>query len=160
MDFGHAQPCPSSERRRGPDRRHTEPLLADWRFAFRGRRRGSRRDGDDGYSDVYDPRLLLTTVAVLILSTLDAAITLTLLDTGLIREANPFMRVLIEHDVQVFINLKTALTAAGLLLLVAASHTRVFGRIRVRSVLHCVLGLYMALIGYELTLLRMVSTAY
>lgn len=157
MDFGYAQTCPAEEeRRRGPDRRIRDPLLADWRYAFRGRRRGPRRDGEDGHSDVYDPRLLLTTAAVLVLSTLDAAMTLTLLDTGMIREANPFMRVLIEHDVQVFINLKTALTGAGLLLLVVASHARVFGRIRVRAVLNVVLGMYMALIAYELFLLRMV----
>ena len=156
MDFGYAPTLPADERRRGPDRRRTDPLLADWRYAFNGRRRGPRRDGEDGHSDVYDARQLLTTAAVLIHSTLDAAMTLTLLDTGMIREANPIMRVLIEHDVQIFINLKTALTGAGLLLLVVASRARIFGRVRVRSVLKGVLGLYMALIAWELYLLRMV----
>lgn len=144
-------------RRPRTDRRTTHPLLADWRWAFRGRRRSSRRNGDTPFPDHYDSRLVWVTLAVLILSTLDAALTLTLLDSGFVREANPFMKLLIEHDVQVFINLKTALTAAGLLLMVVAAQTRLLGRIRVRTILYCVLGIYVALIGYELGLIRLVS---
>jgi hypothetical protein len=106
--------------------------------------------------DIYDRNLVLTTLAVLMLSGLDAALTLGLLESGFVREANPFMRLLIDHDVQMFVNLKTALTAAGLLLMVVASHARILGRLRVRTLLHGVLGLYIALIGYELTLFTMV----
>jgi len=146
----------ASDRRAASDRRSTHPLLADWRWAFRGRRRGPRRDGETAFVDIYDRRLVLTTLAVLMLSGLDATLTLGLLESGFVREANPFMRVLIDHDVQIFVNVKTALTAAGLLLMVVASHARILGRLRVRTLLHGVLGLYIVLIGYELALFSMV----
>lgn len=142
-----------TDRRDGPDRRRVHPLLADWRWAFKGRRHGPRRVGEPGWVDHYDMRLVGMTIAVIALSGLDAVLTLNLLGTGLIREANPLMRFLIEHDVQIFVNLKTALTASGLLLMVVASHATIFGRLRVRTMLHAVLGLYVLLIGYELTLL-------
>lgn len=150
-------PAGEPERRNGPDRRKTHPLLADWRWALKGRRRGARRDGESGWADLYDARLVLMTVAVIALSGLDAFFTLNLLRSGVIREANPFMRVLIEHDVQVFVNLKTAMTASGLMMMVVASQARIFGRLRVRTLLHAVLALYVLLIGYELTLLRKVG---
>lgn len=140
------------ERRYGPDRRLIHPLLADWKWAFRGRRRASRRAEDDAWPDVYDPRTVATVFAVLALSALDATFTLRLLETGAVREANPFMDFLIRHDVQVFVNLKTALTASGLLFMVVASRAR-FGPIRVGTLLRGVLALYVMLIGYELVLL-------
>jgi hypothetical protein len=142
------------ERRESMDRRRTHPLLADWKWAFRGRRRAPRRDGEWAFADRYDGRLVFTTLSVLLLSAADAGLTLALLESGIVREANPFMRLLIDHDVQVFINIKTALTATGLLLMVMASHARILGRIRVRTILHGLLGLYLALIGYELALFR------
>jgi hypothetical protein len=146
----------ASNRRAASDRRRIHPLLADWRWAFGGRRRGPRRDGETAFVDIYDRKLVLTTLAVLVLSGLDATLTLGLLESGFVREANPFMRVLIDQDVQMFVNLKTALTAAGLLLMVVASHARILGRVRVRTLLHGVLGLYIVLIGYELVLFGMV----
>lgn len=126
--------------------------MADWKWAFRGRRRTSRRAGEESWPDVYEPATILTLFAVLTLSALDATFTLRLLETGAVREANPFMRFLIEHDVQVFVNLKTALTAGGLLFMVVASRARL-GPFRVGTLLNVVLGLYIALIGYELFLL-------
>ena len=143
---------PVTERRGGPDRRRTHPLLADWKWAFRGRRRAARRAGEDVWLDVYGVGTVLTVLGILALSALDAAFTLRLLESGSVREANPFMRFLIEHDVQIFVNLKTVLTASGLLFMVVASRARLAG-MRVGTLLHGVLGLYVALILYELVLL-------
>ncbi|NNF27910.1 MAG: hypothetical protein HKN73_11865 [Gemmatimonadetes bacterium] len=63
------------------------------------------------------------------------------------------MRFFIETDVQMFINVKTAFTAGALLFLVACSGLRVFSRLKVEVLLYGVVGLYVALIGYHLTLL-------
>lgn len=147
---------PVEDRRDGPDRRRTHPLLADWKWAFRGRRRTSRRTGEETWPDVYEPRTVFMVFLVLALSALDATFTLRLLDSGVVHEANPFMRFLIDHDVQLFVNLKTALTGSGLLFMVVASRARL-GPFRVRSLLHAVLGVYLALIAYELVLLRIVG---
>ncbi len=144
------------ERRLSIDRRRVNPLLADYRWAFRGRRRGPRREDESGWADIYDARLVLTMLAILMLSGLDAGLTLSLLESGVVWEANPIMRFLIEHDVRVFVNVKTVITAAGLLFMVVASQAKLLGRVRVRTVLHGVLGLYVILIGYELMLVRIV----
>ena len=101
---------------------------------------------------MYGAGTLLTVFAILALSALDATFTLRLLESGSVREANPFMRFLIEHDVQIFVNLKTVLTASGLLFMVVASRARLAG-MRVGTLLHAVLGLYVGLILYELVLL-------
>lgn len=142
----------ASDRRAGPDRRRTHPLLADWKWAFRGRRRSVRREGEDAWLDVYGAGTAFTVFAILAFSALDALFTLRLLETGSVREANPFMRFLIEYDPQIFVNLKTVLTASGLLFMVVTSRARLAG-IRVGTLLHVVLGLYIALILYELGLL-------
>jgi hypothetical protein len=146
-----------SDRRYGPDRRRRPPLLGDWRFAFGGRRIAPRRTGDPQVGDYYEPRLLFVSIAILLLSAVDATLTLALLESGIVREANPLMRMLLEHDVQVFVNVKTAITASAVLVLVPAHHHRLLQRIEVRSILYGLLAVYCALILYELALLGYVA---
>lgn len=137
------------------DRRKRHPLLTDWRWAFQGRRREIRRDSDDGYvqPDHIQPRIVAAVVLVVILSALDAYFTLHLIRAGVVTEANPVMRFFMEADTQMFINVKTVFTAGALLFLVACSGLRVFSRLKVETILYGVVGLYVALIGYHLTLL-------
>jgi hypothetical protein len=143
------------ERREGADRRLRSHLLSHWTYAYRGRRRASRRDSEEStFVDLYDPALLGLALGIMILSILDAAFTLTLLQAGVIEEGNPFMRWLIEHDTQVFINLKIVLTGAAVVFLVLCSNALVAGRVRGRKLMHAVLGLYVLVIFYELVLLR------
>lgn len=150
-------PC---ERREGADRRLRSHLRSDWTYTFRGRRRLSRRDdGESTFVDLYDPALLGLALGILLLSIMDAAFTLKLLQTGVIVEANPFMRWLIEHDTQVFVNLKIVLTSAAVVFLVLCSNALIAGRIRGRRVMHAVLGLYVLVIVYELVLLKMTGVA-
>jgi hypothetical protein len=156
----HAQivnPDQSSERRLGPDRRRPHPLFGDWRFAFGGRRLAPRRTSDPQVADYYQPRLLFVSIGILLLSAADATLTLALLESGIVREANPLMRLLLEHDVQVFVNVKTAITCSAMLILVPAHHYRVMRRLHVRYILYALFVLYSALILYELALLDMVA---
>ena len=138
------------------DRRKRHPLLADWRWAFRGRRREIRRDSDDGLvqPDHIPPMVVAAVVTVVILSALDAYFTLHLIRAGVVTEANPVMRYFIDTDTQMFINVKTAFTGGALLILVACSNLRVFSRVKVSTILYGVVGLYVALIGYHLSLLN------
>ena len=148
------------ERRAGADRRLRSHLLSDWTYAYRGRRRLSRRDVEEStFVDLYDPALLGLALGILLLSVLDAAFTLTLLQAGVVEEANPFMRWLLEHDTQIFINLKIVLTGAAVVFLVLCSNAIIAGRIRGRRLMHAVLGLYLLVIAYELVLLRISGIA-
>lgn len=148
----------SRVRPRNPeDRRKTHPLFADWKWALRGRRRGSRRtdDGEEAANDRYGRKLVATVLAVLVFSGLDATFTLVLLSHGLVQEWNPVMRVLIEHDVQMFANVKTALTASALILLVPCHASVVLGRIPVRSIINWLAIGYAGLVLYEITLMAL-----
>ncbi|MDH3225404.1 MAG: DUF5658 family protein, partial [Gemmatimonadota bacterium] len=131
------------------------PLMADWRWAHQGRRRTVRRDSDDGFvqPDHIHPRIAAAVIAVVVLSAMDAYFTLHLIRAGVVSEANPIMRFFIDTDPQMFINVKTAFTAGALMFLAVCSSLRVFSRLKVESILYGVLGLYVALIGYHLTLL-------
>ena len=146
---------PSTSDFRMEDRRVRHPLLADWRWAIHGRRRRIRREADDGYVQVdhIPPRIVAAVVVVLLLSALDAYFTLFLIRAGVVTEANPVMRYFMDGDIQTFINIKTAFTAGALLFLTVCSGLRVFTRLRVERILYGVVGLYVALIAYHLTLL-------
>jgi len=102
------------------------------------------------------PRLFFLVVAILLLSALDAIFTLILIDTGHVREWNPFLAVLLEQDVQLFANVKTALTSAGVFVLAAFVDRSLFHRIRVRRILEFILVGYCLLVVYHLSLLMRV----
>lgn len=146
-------------RRARPDRRRSY-LLSDWRYVFGGRRRRIRRAGDECEAglDYYPPRALLLVVAILLLNALDAICTIRLVEAGAATELNPFMRALLERDVQLFANLKVAITSGALLFLVVCSNMVVFGRrVKVETLLSLMLGAYLCLVAYHLVLLRIAS---
>ena len=147
------------ERRRRLERR-THVLFTDWRYAWRGRRTATRRDGDNAEmgTDLYEPQLFVIAIGILLLSAADATFTLTLLGSGHAFEANPLMRALIHHDVQTFINLKLVMTAGGLLFMVACADMRLLRLVRVRYLMLGLLFAYSGLVAYEVTnLIRLLS---
>jgi predicted DNA-binding ArsR family transcriptional regulator len=97
--------------------------------------------------------VILLVVAILLLSTLDGIFTLILIETGAVREWNPFLARLIEHDVQVFANVKSALTSAGVFVLAVFVDRSLFQRIPVRRVLELIFVGYCLLVLYHLSLL-------
>jgi hypothetical protein len=123
---------------------------------FPGRRHGIRREADIGeaHLDRYDSHLLYLPLLILALSLLDAIFTLKLLPRGA-TEWNPLMRPLIETDVGLFILVKTLITGAGLVWLVALSRFRLFRVFSMNRVLGLILFAYGTLIAYETTLLLM-----
>ncbi len=148
--WGVPGPAAQPARRNGADRRRRgfSPL----RYWFYGQRRRARRREDQGYVDVYDPLVVGVCLATLVLSCLDAYLTLLLISNGA-RELNPLMGVLLSHGLGLFINLKIALTAIGLLILILHKNFRVVGQVRVLHLKYALFGFYALLVAYELMLL-------
>jgi hypothetical protein len=151
-----AAPPPLQERRvRGSDRRALtlRTLLAS---GFAPRRRAGRRAGDeDLFVDFHDPRLLVPALAMLLLSITDAFLTVTLMIHGA-EEANPLLAFVLNEHPRLFAVVKIALTGFGILLLVALARSRVFKVFRVSLFLYGLVAAYLALVAYEVWLLRLI----
>lgn len=120
-------------------RRRTTPLVSRYTLAG-GRRRTVRRATDRGrhlFVDFYSPRLMVALLAVLIFNYIDSYMTLTLLQKGLVFEANPFMSFHLENGISPFIINKGLITAASLTILCIFKNFK-FARI----------GLVLSLIAY------------
>jgi hypothetical protein len=103
-------------------------------------------------TDWFHPQWLALTIGILLLCFLDAILTLTLIAHGA-TEVNPFMEPLLQGSGNSFGYWKIGLTAAGVLMLTLLARQRVWGK-AVGTVLYVVLLAYVALVGYELFLLR------
>ena len=109
--------------------------------------------------DVYDPGLVMVSLAIVVMSCLDAFFTLQLLSMGA-SELNLFMKELIETDISTFLTIKLLATCSGVLFLTAAARYKLGGVIRVRRILEGLCGIYACLIIWELYLLAFVATRY
>ena len=141
------------DRRTGQDRRQRSTLF-NFRYLWGGSRKAPRRKEDlqTTYVDRYDWRLMVVTVAVLALCIVDAILTLILLGNGA-RELNLLMDYLIQSDLSRFLNVKLAITAGGMILLVRHERFHLLHFMRVKNIINGILALYSLLIGYELTIL-------
>ncbi|HEY5559529.1 MAG TPA: DUF5658 family protein [Steroidobacteraceae bacterium] len=104
-------------------------------------------------TDWFHPQWLATAIIILILSSVDAVLTLALISRGAI-EINPLMEPLVRGSGHSFAFWKLGLTSMGVVVLTMVARRRVFGRVAVGSLLYAVLGGYVVLVGYELSLLR------
>jgi len=135
-------------------RRTAERRTRTWQALLQGnltpRRRDMRRKSDAGFAaiDWHDSRWLAVALLIVILSCVDAFLTLTLLANGAY-EANPVMAAFLDGSPQVFALAKIGLTSSGVLLLTAVARTRAFGRVPVGVVLYTVLLGYATLVAYE-----------
>ncbi len=145
--------------RDGADRRSASGWINPRHLGIFGRRRATRRseDGENCYLDWYEPRLLYLTIATALLSFMDATMTLNLLSLGAI-ELNTLMAHLINTDVQLFVNIKVALTLLTLVFLVIHSNFRLFRFVKVNLVIYVLFGGYLTLIIYEIGLLIRILT--
>ena len=129
-----------------------------WRTVFfgflRSRRRDTRRDDEveSIYTDWHHPWLFFLAVGTMLLSSLDAFMTLQLLQRGAI-EINPIMAALIGHSAFAFASIKVALTGFGILVLVFLSRARFMNRIRTGIMLTVFFSFYACLTCYEFVLL-------
>ena len=139
--------------RRAGDRRsaNTHTLLG---ALFKCRRRNGRRHRDEvnSYTDWYGPWPLVATLLIIILSCVDAFLTLILLEKGAV-ELNVFMDVLIQKDTQLFTIVKVAVTGLALVILVLHFNFRVYRVIAVRYLIYAFVPMYMLLIAHQINML-------
>jgi hypothetical protein len=141
------------ERRSGKDRRKLSP----WSLlygGFRPRRRRGRRHEDHEYSwlDWHEPSVLYLSVAIVLLSCVDALFTLNLLAVGG-EELNVFMDEMIGRGADRFLLVKIGLTSVSVILLGVAARRRFLGLFRVSRILEVTCAGYALLICYEIFLL-------
>ncbi|HFD78914.1 MAG TPA: hypothetical protein ENK05_00805 [Gammaproteobacteria bacterium] len=142
----------ASERRTGQDRRRHNWRTIAYGLSGRGRRRLARRHDHSYYLDWYEPKLVFTGIAILLMSSLDALLTLTLMEQGAY-EANYFMARLLDTSQGIFITTKIGVTAAAVLFLLMHAHFRLLRITRARRLLQLLVLVYGVLIAYEVLLL-------
>jgi hypothetical protein len=150
----------ASDRRSRPDRRRR----FWWSLLYGGisprRRRPARRREDGRFHalDWHASHLLAVSIGILILSVMDAFLTLRLLSLGAV-EVNPFMALFVGGNVAVFAFLKMAITGVCVALMVLLAGYRLMRVLRVDVILYCILLAYVILIGHEMGMLRQLADA-
>jgi Domain of unknown function (DUF5658) len=145
----------SHERRDRADRRH-RVWWSVWYGSFNPRRRTPPRRLDDSRFhslDWHSAHLLAVAISILLLSVMDAFLTVVLLQGGA-DEVNPVMAALIYRSVAMFAALKMGMTSAGVVLMVILARYRFLRLLRVEWVLYGVLIAYVTLISYEVWMLK------
>jgi hypothetical protein len=145
----HPSTQSTAERRASEDRRR-RTLNALLHGSLKPRRYDPRRDSDAGFAavDWHQSRWLAVALLIVILSCIDAFLTVRLLFDGAY-EANPVMATLLEAGLNVFVLAKISLTSLGVILLTALARARAFGRMPVGFVLYSMLLGYATLVAYE-----------
>jgi hypothetical protein len=142
-----------SEQRGTIDRREFS-----WRtvyFGFlRSRRRAVRRidDGEVLFIDWHHPWLFFLAVGIMLMSCVDAFLTLQLLDRGMM-EANPVMAAILGQGTRAFAVSKMLMTGIGILTLVFLAKAHFLNRFRAGLFLTGFFSLYACVICYEFVFL-------
>jgi hypothetical protein len=144
----------ASERRNAPDRRR-RILYSLFYGSFNPRRRIPRRTDARSLGDLdwHQPQWLAVAMLIVVLSCVDAALTLSLMSHGAY-EVNPIMAPIVGGSPFIFTIIKVGLTAGGVVLLTLAARMKAFGKIPVSFLLYAVLIGYGTLVVYELKLLE------
>jgi hypothetical protein len=140
------------ERRRQDRRRFSLRSLFGALFILRRRRSRRKDDHLNTYIDWYEPWPLVASVVIILLSSLDAFLTLILLNHGAV-ELNLLMDWLIKTDIRTFATVKLAVTGLALIVLVLHSNFHLYKVMPVRYVMYALMPLYAFLIAHEIILL-------
>lgn len=132
------------------DRRKRPNYLMNKYTFIGGSRKMIRRELDKKnlvLLDYYSPRLLIILLSILLLSYADAYLTLVLVKTNIIVEANPSMAFHLEQGEMPFIVNKFFLTAGPLIILCLFQNNSI-----AKKGLKFILTVYIAIITYQLYL--------
>lgn len=149
------QPFAFIERRSGIDRRKMRLGSIRW-LLFSGRRRNLRRADDRrklALLDYYSPRIFVIIVAILLLSLVDAVLTLLLISQGAV-ELNPVMAYFLSKGDSAFLIAKYLMTAISVTIVVLINYVfiRIF-RSHVRDLLVYFAGCFALVVAWELFLM-------
>ncbi len=119
---------------------------------LRPRRRNPRRgdDIDSYHADFFDKELLWPAIGTVLLSGMDAVLTLTAIGNGHAQEANSFMAQLIVSGSASFAGWKLFGTVAGVVILISMANMRVLAGVRAKTILYVLFSAYALLVGYQL----------
>lgn len=120
-------------------------------FGFlRSRRRELRREEDAEilFLDWHHPWLFFLSVGIMLMSCLDAFMTLKLIEAGMV-EVNPFMAAMLGHGTETFAASKMLMTGTSILTLVFLAKARIFNRFRTGAFLTLFFSVYACLVCYE-----------
>jgi hypothetical protein len=145
MDTGEVIP----DRRQYPSRRAFSWSTALFGF-LRSHRRTLRRaeDADSLFTDWHHPWLFFLAVGIMVLSCVDAFMTLRLLEHGMV-EANPVMAAMLDQGIGRFSASKFALTGIGVLTLVFLARTVFMNLMRTGLLLTFFFSIYCCLVCYQ-----------
>jgi len=120
----------------------------------RSRRHNLRRklDAEVVFLDWHHPWLFFLAVGTMIMSCLDAFMTLQLLERGMV-EANPVMAAVLGQGTTAFAVSKMIMTGTSILILVFLAKARFLNRFRTGLFLTVFFSIYACLICYEFVLL-------
>ena len=139
-------------------RAENDRRIFSWRTVFfgftRSRRHDLRRDLDAEilFIDWHHPWLFFLAVGTMLLSCLDAFMTLQLLDRGMV-EANPIMAVMLGQGTTTFAVSKMLMTGTSILILVFLAKARFLNRFRTGLFLTVFFSIYACLVCYEFVFL-------
>jgi hypothetical protein len=163
-DMSHSAPpaaaAAATDRRSTSDRRK-RTLYSLVYGSFNPRRRRARRTDARSLRDLdwHQPHWLAVAMLITLLSCVDAALTLSLIQQGAY-EVNPIMAPIVGGSALVFTLVKVGLTGGGVVLLTLAARMRAFRRIPVSLLLYGVLVGYGILVVYEVRLLEETLLTY
>lgn len=138
----------------GDNRIDVDRRLFTWRTVFygflRSRRRGTRRAGEAEpvFTDWHHPWLFFLATGIMLMSSLDAFLTIQLIERGAY-EANPLMAIVMASGAATFAASKMILTAFGILALVFLARSRFLNRFRTGIFLTAFFSVYAVLVCYE-----------
>ena len=138
-----------ADRRQYPSRRAFSWSTALFGF-LRSHRRTLRRaeDADSLFTDWHHPWLFFLAVGIMVLSCVDAFMTLRLLEHGMV-EANPVMAAMLDQGIGRFSASKFALTGIGVLTLVFLARTVFMNLMRTGLLLTFFFSIYCCLVCYQ-----------
>ena len=135
-------------------REETDRRAFSWRTVFygftRSRRHTLRRelDAEVIFLDWHHPWLFFLAVGTMLLSCVDAFMTLQLLERGMV-EVNPVMAAVLGHGTTAFAAVKMFLTGTSILILVFLAKARFLNRFRTGLFLTVFFAVYACLVCYE-----------
>ena len=140
------------EKRCQDRRRYSMQSLFGALFTLRRRQSRRKTDRKNTYIDWYEPWPLVASVFIILLSSLDAFLTLILLNHGAV-ELNVLMDWLIRMDIRTFAAVKLAMTGLALVILVLHFNFHIYKVLPVRYLIYALMPLYAFLIAHEINLL-------
>lgn len=125
-----------------------------WRTVFFGYLRSHRRslrraeDADAVFIDWHHPWLFFLALGIMMLSCVDAFMTLQLIDRGM-SEANPLMALVLDQGAAMFAISKLSMTGASILILVFLAKTYFMNFLRTGLLLTVFFSVYCCLVCYQ-----------